>query len=92
MGIAFLAKKRILPLMKELLDALDERVTGLLGALDSLRRENAVLREKIAKATAPLEQELRVLKENAARNEEAKEAAVRRIDALLLRINEHRTE
>ena len=78
--------------MKELLDALEERIIGLLGAIDDLRRENASLREDITKATSPLVEEIRALKESAARDEETKKAAVRRIDALLLRINEHITE
>ena len=78
--------------MKELLDTLEEKITGLLRALDDLRRENASLREEIPKAKAALAEEFRALQESAARHEEAKEAAVRRIDALLLRIHEHRME
>ncbi len=78
--------------MKELLDALDERVTTLLGEIDSLRQENIQLRQDLAEKTAPLAEENAALQEALAQERIAKQTAVSRIDSLLQRLAEHMPE
>ena len=78
--------------MKELLDLLEERVTALLRETQALKQENENLRRELTEKTVPLAEENRSLHDALAQEQAVKEAAAKRIDALLLRITERLPE
>ena len=75
--------------MKELLDLLEERVSSLMDEVHALRQENAQLRRDMTEKTAPLVEQNSVLQEALDQERNTREAAAKRLDALLQRLNEH---
>ena len=76
----------------ELLEQLEARVEALLAELDRLREENNRLRGELEGVTGhrnSLEEENRGLREALEQGESLRNEALRRIDALLHRIEEH---
>lgn len=74
--------------MKELLDLLDEGVTSLMEEVRTLRRENNQLRQDMAELTGPLTEENAALHKALAEEQNTRETAVQRIDALLQRLTD----
>lgn len=72
----------------ELLDLLEQRVDSLLGEALALRAENRRLREETA-AARHKDEEIRALRDEAARERQVREQALARVDSLLRRIQSH---
>ena len=76
----------------ELLEQLEARIGDILALQDRLKNENTRLREEIeadVAAKASLEGENRKLRDALAQEEAMRNEAVKRIDALLRKIQEH---
>lgn len=76
----------------ELLEQLESRVTELLDKLDRLEAENVRLRSEssaVVAEKAVLEEENRKLRDALTQEEHLRVEALKRIDALLRRIQEH---
>lgn len=76
----------------ELLDRLEQRINDLLAKLNDFKSENTRLRDTLSNMAlekSALEEENRKLHESLAQRDALREEAVRRIDALLCRIEEH---
>lgn len=76
----------------ELLEQLETHVTALLAKLDRLKAENTRFRAESSAAVAEkavLEEENRKLHESLAKEETLRTEALKRIDVLLRRIQEH---
>ncbi len=76
----------------ELLDLLENRVTGLMAEVDRLRAENSRLREDVVTAESLLatsEEEKRALKESLTQEQQVKDAVLQRIDGLLQRLKDY---
>ena len=76
----------------ELLEQLESRVTELLDKLDRLGAENVPLRAEypaVVAEKAVLEEENRKLRDALTQEEHLRVEALKRIDALLRRIQEH---
>ena len=79
-------------LLMELLDLLENRVTGLMAEVDRLRAENSRLREDVVAAESLLatsEEEKRALKESLTQEQQVKDAVLQRIDGLLQRLKDY---
>ena len=66
----------------ELLDLLENRVTGLMAEVDRLRAENSRLREDVVTAESLLatsEEEKRALKESLTQEQQVKDAVLQRL-------------
>ncbi|MDR2573418.1 MAG: cell division protein ZapB [Desulfovibrio sp.] len=76
----------------EILDKLEQRITELLAAFDGLKAENARIRAEATTTGAgmrELEEENRRLRASLAQEEGRRSEAVKRLDALLRKIEEH---
>lgn len=76
----------------ELLDLLENRVTGLMAEVDRLRAENSRLREDAVAAESLLatsEEEKRSLKESLMQEQQVKDSVLERIDGLLQRLKDY---
>ena len=76
----------------EILDKLEQRITELLAAFARLKAENARIRAEATTAGAgmrELEEENRRLRASLAQEEGRRSEAVKRLDALLRKIEEH---
>lgn len=76
----------------ELLEQLEARIGDILASQDRLKNENTRLREEIEAAVAAktsLEGENRKLRDALAQEEAMRNEAMKRIDALLRKIQEH---
>lgn len=78
--------------MKELLDLLENHVTSLMEATNTLQQENIQLKQDIVKKTESLAEENAALREALVQERTAREAAAGRIDVLLQRLTKHLQE
>ncbi len=76
----------------DLIETLETRITGILEQLDSLKAENARLKEEAVSGRASLEEENLRLSEELAGEKAAKTAVLEKIDKLLAKIDEHSTK
>lgn len=78
--------------MKELLDLLEERVTALIDEVRDLRRDNAQMKQELKEKIDSLAEENSALRDTLAQEQNTRETAASRIDALLQRLTEHTAE
>jgi len=70
----------------ELLDLLESRVDSLVTEIESLRKENAKLREDASVGFASLTEENKHLKQALEEEQHLKDAVLKRVDGLLSRL------
>ena len=70
----------------ELLDLLESRVDSLVTEIEFLRKENAKLREDASAGLAVLTEENDYLKQSLEEEQQLKATVLKRVDALLLRL------
>ena len=70
----------------ELLDLLESRVDSLVTEIESLRKENAKLREDASAGLANLTEENSYLKQALKEEQQLKDAVLKRVDGLLSRL------
>ncbi|MDR0816244.1 MAG: cell division protein ZapB [Desulfovibrio sp.] len=76
----------------EIFEQLEKRITGLLTRFDNLKAENARFRAEVAEAAAKkteLEEENRTLRASLAQAGNTRAEALKRLDDLLRKIDEH---
>ena len=76
----------------ETLNLLEQRVLSLLDEVERLRVENARLRDEVESGLSNLAKENQMLKDSLDEEQRTRSAVLGRLDALLLRLNEHATE
>jgi cell division protein ZapB len=70
----------------ELLDLLESRVDSLVTEIEFLRRENAKLREDASTGLTVLAEENNYLKQALEEEQQLRDAVLKRVDGLLLRL------
>jgi cell division protein ZapB len=70
----------------ELLDLLESRVDSLVSEIESLRKENAKLREDASAGLTALAEENSRLKQVLTEEQQVKDAVLKRVDGLLSRL------
>lgn len=76
------------PLVMELLDLLEQRISALLARLDALQAENVSLKQEQARELAALADENKALRDEMERERARNNTALTRIEALVERIKE----